>query len=285
MKKLLFVAVVLAASVAMADITSAHAVTNETHRLSDVIETAPGSMAPTWKGCHVQGFAFSDDAAYLGVDRSGIYKFDLKGMLLAHVDTPNHTGDICWHKGRLYTSVLVLAGPRPKHSGIVQVYDGNLKLLREAFLEQGVDGICARDDKLYLGMFTTSTCHRVNQIGVMDIATLALERRMEIDTGCDTAWGPQGLTCVDGDFWVSFYSERPLVVFDADWKPKFTFDLTASAGLSAVPASMRGSRPRIGRGTNFQRADGDVAYRIDFHELSDGKLIPVSSGLSQDGRK
>ena len=50
---------------------------------------------------HVQGIAISDDAVYCGLLKN-IVKFDLAtGKCLKGVSAPHHTGDVCWHNGRL----------------------------------------------------------------------------------------------------------------------------------------------------------------------------------------
>lgn len=243
-------------------------------RLPVRFETEPGSLASFWKGVHVQGFACAPDAVYLGVDRSGIFKFDWNGHLLKHVDAPNHTGDICWHDGCLYTSVDVLDGPRPKRSGIVQVYDAELNLLQEAFLEQGIDGICAKDGVLYLGMNNVPAQHRVNQIGRMNAKTLEFIDRVDIDYGHDTSWGTQNITTDGENFWVEFYSQMPLAVFDRDWKPIRTLDFKSNQGFDFLPARFQGKHRVFACGKNFRRGN-EPAYRIDFFEFNGAQMVPM----------
>ena len=242
-------------------------------RLPARLETEPGSLASFWKGVHVQGFACAPDAVYLGVDRSGIFKFDWNGHLLKHVDAPNHTGDICWYDGRLYTSVDVLEGPRPLRSGVVQAYDEDLNLIASKDIPQGVDGVCVRDGIVYLGMNNVPKLHRVNQIGRMDAKTLEFLGRVDIDYGTDTSWGTQDITCDGENFWVAFYSKKPLAVFDRDWKLLRTRDLDASNGLDVLPKSMQGKRLRFARGTNSWSSD--PSYRIDFFEFDGEKMVEV----------
>ena len=242
-------------------------------RLLTRFETESGSLSSFWKGVHVQGFACAPDAIYLGVDRSGIFKFDWDGHFLKHVDAPNHTGDVCWYNGRLYTSVDVLAGPRPKRSGIVQVYDAELNLLREAFIEQGVDGICAKDGILYLGMNNVPAQHRVNQIGRMDAKTLEFLDRVDIDYGHDTSWGTQNITTDGENFWVEFYSKMPLAVFDRDWKPVRSLDFKSSQGFDFLPMRFQGERPTFACGKNFRRGD-EPAYCIEFFEFDGTQMVP-----------
>ena len=238
------------------------------------VETEPGSMKPYWpKGEHVQGFACSPDAIYLG-HQHGLFKYDWNGKFLKHVSAPCHTGDICWYEGKIYTSVDILEGPRPKRSGVVQVYDEDLNLLAERDIPQGIDGITAKDGVLYLGMNATPKNHRVNQIGRMDAKTLTFLDRIDIDYGTDTSWGTQDIATDGENFWVAFYSKVPLAVFDRDWKPVRTLNFGANTGLEHLPTARQGVRPRFARGINVKNG-GDPAYRIEFFEFDGTKMVPV----------
>ena len=238
------------------------------------VETEPGSMKPYWpKGEHVQGFACSQDAIYLG-HQHGLFKYDWNGKFLKHVSAPCHTGDICWYEGKIYTSVDILEGSRPKRSGVVQVYDEDLNLLAERDIPQGIDGITAKDGVLYLGMNATPKNHRVNQIGRMDAETLEFLGRIDIDHGADTNFGTQDIATDGENFWVSFYSKVPLAVFDGDWKLVRTLDFTANVGLDFLPACGRGKLPRLARGQNLSNAGG-AAYRIEFFEFDGTAMRPV----------
>lgn len=240
---------------------------------SKAFETEAGSLATHWKGPHIQGFACTPDAVYLGYQH-GIFKYAWNGKLLKYVDTPCHTGDVCWYGGRLYTSVDILEGPRPSRSGVVQVYDADLNLIREKDIPQGVDGICGRDGVLYLGMNGPAGDHRGNQIGRMDAETLEFLGRIDIDHGADTNFGTQDIATDGENFWVSFYSKVPLAVFDGNWKLVRTLDFTANVGLDFLPACGRGKLPRLARGQNLSNAGG-AAYRIEFFEFDGTAMRPV----------
>ena len=78
---------------------------------------------------HVQGACCSDDAVYL-TQRTALYKFGWDGKLLAKVAVTNHTGDICFHDGKVYTSVCLY---NCENRGRIQVFDGtDLSFVRES---------------------------------------------------------------------------------------------------------------------------------------------------------
>ena len=112
------------------------------------VEVGKGVLDPA--GGHVQGFCASDDAFYF-TQMKTLYKCDWTGKLLKKVPVVCHTGDICFWEGRVYTSVSVYQGP-DKGKGIIQVFDADLNLVREAKLEKSTDGITILDGVLYLGM-------------------------------------------------------------------------------------------------------------------------------------
>ena len=110
---------------------------------------------------HVQGIAISDDAVYCGLLKN-IVKFDLAtGNCLKGVSAPYHTGDVCWHNGRLYTSVLANFEAARRNQtdgrGVIQVYDADLNLIRAREFPMGFDGIAALDGVLYLGRGVAGT--------------------------------------------------------------------------------------------------------------------------------
>ena len=87
------------------------------------------------KGSHIQGACVSDDAIYLS-QMTCIYKFDWSGKLLKRLPVISHTGDLCFYKGEIYTSVSVYHSAR-KCKGLIQVFDADLNFVREKELEAG----------------------------------------------------------------------------------------------------------------------------------------------------
>ena len=51
---------------------------------------------------HVQGACASKDAIYFS-HVAGIFKIDWSGNILKHVPATRHTGDLCYHDGKLYS--------------------------------------------------------------------------------------------------------------------------------------------------------------------------------------
>ena len=123
-------------------------------------------------------------------------------------------------------------------------------------------------------MNNTPVKHRVNQIGRMDLKTLEFIDRVDIDYGHDTEWGTQDITTDGENFYVAFYSDMPLAVFDRDWKPIRALRFSANTGLDYLPKNMRGARPRFARGENI-KDDAGPMYRIDFYEFDDTEIKPI----------
>ena len=95
---------------------------------------AIGSEAFDARFGHIQGACCTDDAIYL-TQMKCLYKFDWSGKLLKKQSVISHTGDICFWKGEIYTSVSVYEGPN-KGKGMIQVFDQELNMVRETLLDR-----------------------------------------------------------------------------------------------------------------------------------------------------
>ena len=217
------------------------------------VEVGKGVLDPA--GGHVQGFCASDDAFYF-TQMKTLYKCDWSGKLLKKVPVVCHTGDICFWEGHVYTSVSVYQGP-DKGKGIIQVFDADLNLVREAKLDKSTDGITILDGVLYLGMGSnhvpSKESHRENFFRRYDPKTLQpLGPRQIVDFGYMTHYGAQDI-CHDGkNVLVSFYRGEKgapaFVAFDRDMKPvKLVRGFEASNGFDLLPRRMRGERPLYAR--------------------------------------
>ena len=254
------------------------------------IEVEKGALDPA--GGHVQGFCASDDAFYV-TQMKTLYKFDWTGRLLKKVPVVCHTGDICFWEGHVYTSVSVYQGP-DKGKGIIQVFDADLNLVREAKLERSTDGITILDGVLYIGMGSNHVpsreAHRENWAGRFDPKTLKpLGERQIIDFGYVTHYGIQDISNDGKHILCAFYSAKKgqpnFVAFDKDWKV-VRADCTyyASNGFDRLPARFGGDQPRFFR-VKTHRAPTDKAnpkarrplsVTIDFFEWKDGKPVDIT---------
>ena len=196
---------------------------------------------------HVQGIAATEDAPFLA-QMKRIVKVDWSGKVLKVVPSPNHTGDIAWHGGRLYAALSLESNGRKV--GAIRVFDGDLNLVKEAKVDRGIDGITCMNGVIYVGMGAktqpSSKLHRVNVIGRFDADTLAeIAPRAEFDYGIETMYGFQDLTNDGKNVYAAFYvvdGNPPMVVFDSDLNVvrKGWFD--ASQGFDVAPARFGGGK-------------------------------------------
>lgn len=193
---------------------------------------------------HVQGIAITDDAVYCGLLRN-ILKFDLEtGKCLKAVAAPYHTGDVCWSNGRLYTATLTnfeAAKKNPADArGLVQVYDGDLKLIREKEFPMGFDGITALDGILYLGIgIIGDTPGRKCKVVRVREATLELIDEIEIEPGFVFRSAVQDMATDGRHLFFSFYTvgrgKEGLAVFTKDLKPVKKLPHVFSSGFDRMP--------------------------------------------------
>ena len=104
---------------------------------------------------HVQGACASEDAIYLS-HIAGIFKLDWNGNVIKHVQAERHTGDLCYHDGKVY-SVLGKWGSGGKTKVCrLQVRDADLNFVDEKPLPElkGLDGVTVLDGILYQNLTT-----------------------------------------------------------------------------------------------------------------------------------
>ena len=212
-------------------------------RAADVRVDAPFDP----KGGHVQGMCKGEDCYYLS-QMTRLFKIGLDGRCVKSLPVISHTGDLCFYKGRVYTSVAVYGGPR-KGQGLIQVYDADLNLLREKYYPRGMDGIACLNDKLYVG----NGCHREtvphpegkepqsktphpdNDMAIVDPETLELERTVVYSHGAKTRYGAQNIVSDGKGLYISFYAatanDPDLVYYDAELKPVSRYRANVSNGF------------------------------------------------------
>ncbi len=193
---------------------------------------------------HIQGMCCSEDAIYL-TQQERIWVFDWQGKLLKSAPSENHTGDICLWQGELYTAVAIHRG-----KGKIQVFDLDLKLLRETILTEEMDGITVCDGVLYAGIGEKREAHRGNRIQRFDPKTLKpLGPAQVVDTGYATQWGVQDMATDGKVLFLSFYPavEGEPATFRCDKDLKIINEIpvsefSASNGLDVIPEKISKSK-------------------------------------------
>lgn len=252
-------------------------------KLARTFEVEADAFDP--KGGHIQGAAASPAALYL-TQTTRICKFDWNGKLLKTLKVLSHTGDICWHDGCLYTSVVAYSGPN-KGKGMIQVFDEDLNLQRETVIDRGTDGIACLNGTLYVGMGAktqpSKDPHRINIFGRFDPLTLKeTAPRQEVDYGHETHYGAQNILTNGKLLFVNFYGAKgspPFVLFDKDFNALKTFRFGTGQGADFVPAAHAAGKTRVftARTTGNRPAkDGQPAIppgaRIQFYDF-DGETF------------
>ena len=227
------------------------------------------------KGGHVQGMC-SDGTDYYLTQMTGIFKVDGSGRPIKSIKAISHTGDVCWHDGKLYSSVSVYDGA-DKGKGKIQVFDADLNLVRERTYPRGMDGIAFFDGKLYVGRGShletvppgpdgkpqSKTPHLENEMAIVDPETLELLELKTYGHGRKTKYGAQNLATDGKLLYVSFYpgeKDAPdLVAYDKDLKPVRSFNAKASNGLEF--AGLQDGTTRFIKCETVKK-DGRISARI-----------------------
>lgn len=191
------------------------------------------------RGGHIQGLAVSTDAVYVA-QMTQILKLDWKGNELARRKVQSHTGDITWWNGELYAAVAVYPACK---EGRIQVYDGDLNLVREKTIDRTVDGIVCLDGVLYIGMGSKTqspkTPHRVNVLGRFDAKTLSeVSPRQDFDYGYKTRYGFQNIATDGRRLYATFYAVTPapiMAVFDRSGAVVGTAMAGGNQGFDVLP--------------------------------------------------
>lgn len=247
---------------------------------------------------HVQGAACSDDAVYLS-QKSFLYKFGWDGKLLAKVAVTNHTGDICFHDGCVYTSVCLYEG---ENRGRIQVFSGkDLSFVRESpGFQRPADGIAYVNGVFYVGLGSNYVNppkpHPSNWVCRFDARTLQpLEEKRTFEYGHLTRYGVQDIATDGSRLFIAFYAVKDapaVVVTDSDWNILQKAEgFTAANGFDLLPARMRGDRLRFLRVNTMspRRCDDSskkgVGASLSFYEFRDGAFIDITARKEYAGRQ
>ena len=244
---------------------------------------------------HVQGACCSDDAVYLS-QKTFLYKFGWDGALLAKVAVTNHTGDICFHDGKVYTSVCLY---ECENRGRIQVFDGkDLSFVRESpGFPRPADGIAYVNGVFYVGLGSNSANppkpHPSNWVCRFDAKTLLpLEEKRTFDYGHRTSYGVQDIATDGQRLFIAFYAVKgspAVVVTDTDWNILQTVDgFTASNGFDLLPVRLRGDRLRFLRVNTLTPQSCDdpgkkgVGASLSFFEFRDGAFVDITESPANE---
>lgn len=257
-----------------------------------VLMTEPGALTSGMG--HVQGIDATDEAIYLSHDK-GLFKIDWNGKLLASVDAPRHTGDICVWKGRIYTAAHVI-NPGDGLSGgsgggLVEVYDKDLKLVKSRALDFGIDGITCVDGRLYVGIGRNHPRPmRGHVIGFLDAETLEPMGTCGTDYGHATCWGPQDLAYDGEHVWMMFYpakGEPGCGRFTKDLVSVTSVKTPLSNGFCVAPKRFWRKDKPVYLSGHMMKGEKTPRVRIDFWRFNGNdfeKVEPVWSDILLTGR-
>jgi hypothetical protein len=233
---------------------------------------------------HVQGACASEDAIYLS-HIAGIFKLDWDGNVIKHVQAERHTGDLCYHDGKVY-SVLGMWGSGGKTKVCrLQVRDADLNFIVEKPLPElkGLDGVTVLDGIIYHGVGYSSPVPRSSHsLGRIDLKTLESLPQVMFELPYQTHFCQQNLTTDGKLIYMTFYPVKDapyaLSACDKDGKLVAHYGLRAGTGFERLPKGrFPGELPRFFKvnSSGGKLKDGTVkphAVTLDFYELVDGKL-------------
>ena len=238
---------------------------------------------------HLQGACASDDAIYFGYP-FGIFKLDWQGKVVKHVSAPNHTGDVCFYNGKVYSSVAYYDKKRAG-KGAIKEYSADLKELRTYELDYPCDGITAFDGFIYAGIGPNpQKAHRGNRIIKISADFTGKPEIINIDHGYHTHFGVQGMTADDQNIYMCFYgAQDPAVkrkqknikdfaVYSKDFKLLNTLVFSGSIGFGILPPKFKSENPQFFRVRSLYnyRKKETPRFRLDFFEYVNGKRVKIS---------
>ena len=229
---------------------------------------------------HIQGICASDDALYIS-HQKGIFKLDWQGRVLKYVKAENHTGDLCFYNGRVY-SAIACYDPKLKGKGAIQEYSSDLDVLRRYALPFPIDGIAVLDGHFYFGVGPNPPkAHRGNRLGKLATDFSGEISFVKIDHGYPTRWGTQAITVCKNQLFVSFYGAKtPMetAVFDGSGKLVNVLKFGANYGFEALPPRFKSDKCRFLKLVNVYnlRKKESPLIRLDFYEYDSGKMNKIS---------
>jgi len=185
---------------------------------------------------HLQGIATDGKAIYWVFSRD-IVKTGLDGRLLARRGMPYHSGDPCWHDGKLYVPLCQSGFNRKLKAGAasknyVCVFDADLKPIKKYHipeLEYGAGGIAVKDGRFFVvggrpdGLPGNTVCE-------YDADFKLLGRH---EANFDSLKGIQTANYASGRWYFGCYGTGGLTV-ETDEKFQLTRRLRPGVGIGAV---------------------------------------------------
>ena len=235
---------------------------------------------------HVQGICVSPRAIYLGRTHD-IVKADWSGRIVKRVEATNHTGDLCWWNGRIYSSVADRGERAGK--GRIQVFDEDLNLLHDVPTAKTMDGITCLGGVLYIGngvkpwpgMKEAKEPHRSNLTIRYDAVTLEpLSGMDEIDHGQNTCYGIQNLTTDGERLFARFYPAKGCdntVIYTKDWKPLATFKTGRAHGMECVGPDLFILCETVNWVNSRTTPTGPLSAELTFWKLTETGFVNVTA--------
>ena len=229
---------------------------------------------------HIQGICASDDALYFS-HQKGIFKLDWNGRVLKHIKAENHTGDLCFYNGRVY-SAIACYDPERRGKGAIQEFSSDLEVLRRYELPFPIDGIAVSDGHFDFGVGPNpAKAHRGNRLGKLAADFSGKIDFIKIDHGYETRWGTQTITNYKNLLFVSFYGAKtPMetAVFDKNGKLIDVLPFNANFGFEVLPHRFKSEKFRFLKLVNLYnfRKKESPQIRLDFYEYDSGKMNKIS---------
>ena len=243
------------------------------------IVTVPGEFDAV-KG-HIQGICASPGAIYLSC-QTGIFKINWQGKLLKYAKAVDHTGDLCFYNGKVYSSVACYETSR-KGKGAIIEYSADLEELRRYELDFPIDGIAVMDGYFYFGAGPNPrNSHRGNKLARLAADFSGEIEFVKIDHGYPTRFGTQAITTWKNQLFASFYDASTpwqMAVFDQNGKTVNVLKFNANYGFEALPGVSGSNPPRFLRLSEvYSRKKKEIPrYRLDFYEYRDGRMVKLST--------
>ena len=228
---------------------------------------------------HIQGICASDEALYFS-HQKGIFKLDWTGKVLKHVTTENHTGDLCFYNGKIYSAIACYE-PERRGRGAIQEFSEDLEALRRYDLPFPIDGITVLNGFFYFGAGPNPPkAHRGNRLAKLAADFSGKISFVNIDHGYNTKWGCQAVTSAGNLLFISFYgSGTPMAtaVFDENGKTVNVLKFSANKGLTVLPPRFKSAKPRFLKLVELRRhgKKDSPMVQLDFYEYDSGKMNAV----------